>query len=543
MKIVQINTFDIQGGAARAAYRLHKGLVQIGQDEKMLVLKKDSNDPNVISFNITENKDGNIIEELRLYGAIQESYINKRRTNISNTIFSLPYCGYDLAGFESVKSADVINIHWINYFQSLDSIRKLLSIGKPVVWTLHDQWAFTGGCHYSTDCNRYVNDCSNCPQLISDPFNVASSVLKDKLEMLNAVNLTIVTPSKWLGECARKSILFKNRRVEVIPYSLETDEFVPAKKAEAKQKLDILPDTTTLLFGAAYGQEKRKGFEELFEAMKICIKNKEFSEMLENGKLKILSFGHSGNDLDVFDFPVKRLGYISSDSEISNAYSAADIFILPSLEDNLPNTLLESMSCGTAVIGFDVGGIPDVLINDVTGKLVPAKNIEKMAEAILDLVFDAEKREALSENCRKLISDKFALEVQAKNYVNLYSELLRSQTRNTSPALEGISNDNSITSIENDSAFVELKTGPHFQQILQNISMLYEHENTALNVELSGAKQANMALNVELSRVKQANTALREQIDALENRMAKLRKIPGYHLSVRMAKMIGLIKE
>ena len=423
MKTLQINTNDIRGGAGRAAFRLFKGLKLINEQSYMFVREKESTDPSVVQAKLTRN-DGQIKEESFLCSTIQDIYINKNRTSLSNTLFSFAYPGYDLTKCEIVLNADIINLHWINYFQSLTTIKQLLSLSKPVIWTFHDQWAFTGGCHYSAGCIGYINDCLNCPQLSNDNMNLAPAILRDKIELFKGSNLTVVTPSRWMAECAKKSKVFRNSRVETIGNSLETDIFSPNSRDHAKKSLNIPRDALTLLFGAEYGYEKRKGFKELLNAIRFCSQSPAFKRLSTEGKIRILCFGNPNEEISALSIPVTSLGYVNSDQKMRDVYNAADIFILPSLEDNLPNTMLEAMSCGVPVVAFDIGGMPDFIANGSTGALAPIGDVEKMGASILDLIFNNEKRELMGKNCRRVIEEKCTLVEQARRYRDLYAELL-----------------------------------------------------------------------------------------------------------------------
>ncbi|MGD0915984.1 MAG: glycosyltransferase [Thermodesulfobacteriota bacterium] len=421
MNIVLINTSDIRGGAAKAAYRLHEGLRQIAENSSMVVKEKSSQDDAVLQVGSypspVESPDS------YYFSLIQQQYINAHRTDISNTIFSFPYPGHDLSHLQVVQDADIINLHWVAYFQSPTTLVRLFSPGKPVVWTLHDQWPFSGGCHYAAGCEKYRTDCSPCPQLAEDPFDLPAAILNDKLEVFRNANLTIVSPSKWLASCAKESALFRHFRVEVIPNSLDTDVFCPVPKPEAKAALGIPPDSITLLFGAESGSEKRKGFHKLMAAMRHCLAQDDFRKLAAERRITLLCFGHPSEEINTLGLPVVSLGYLDRDEDIRTTYSAADIFVLPSLEDNLPNTLLEAMSCGTPVIGFDTGGIPDVVENGVTGMVVSRGSENLLGEAILRILGNSELLATMAENARGKAVKDFGLSVQATRYLSLYSEL------------------------------------------------------------------------------------------------------------------------
>ena len=419
MKIVQVSTVDIKGGAAKAAYRLHKGLIEIGQDSLFLTSRKHSSDQTVIPLSSFKGA-----EDLDIYLAtIQKYYIKKNRTQISNTLFSLPYPGLDLSQLDHVLSSDVINLHWIAHFQSPASIKKLLALNKPVVWTLHDMSAFTGGCHYSSGCLEYEDICYHCPQLKRDSFGLTSAILQDKLELINSPNLVIVTPSQWLAECSRKSKLFKHCRIETIPYGLETNVFFPTPKAQAKKLLNINSDTIALLVGADEGNEHRKGFTELYNALQLC--HEELQPLIKSNKIILLSFGNPNYQLQQLDIPILNFGQIQDDTLLAQIYSAADMFLLPSLEDNLPNTMLEAMSSGTAVLAFQVGGIPDLIEEGITGKIIAGMDIHQMSRAILELVFQSNLSQQMGINGRSKIERSYSLARQAEKYLDLYQDILK----------------------------------------------------------------------------------------------------------------------
>ncbi len=416
MKIIQVSNSDIQGGAARAAYRLHRGLIAIQQDSQMLVLEQRSPDETVLKLEHLPTDPHSIF-----ISSIQKRYVNQNRTLLSNTSFSLPYPGVDLTQY--LADTDIINLHWVAYFQSPVNLHHLL-MHKPVVWTLHDMWAFTGGCHYSAGCTQYQQDCAACPQLEADPSGLTAAVLQDRLDLLGDMPLVIVTPSQWLANCAKQSRVLKNQRIEVIPYSLETDVFSPLNRAEAKQELGLEVGAIALLIGADNGNEHRKGFTELLQALHICRQNPQFQALLAAQKFQLWCFGISNDQLAELNLPLHSFGRIDSDYQLRQIYAAADLFVLPSLEDNFPNTMLEAMSCGTPVVAFEVGGIPDVAKNGVTGWTMPLGDIAAMAAAILDCIFADDLREQRGQASRQVMAEQYALTVQAQRYLELYADLI-----------------------------------------------------------------------------------------------------------------------
>ncbi len=421
LNICLINTYDIVGGAARAAYRLHKGLTLQNHNSIMLVRKKKSQDMSVLALDTISDEDK---AEEEIFSVIQKQLINQNRTDISDTLFSLPYPGYDLSDTNLIRSADVINLHWVSYFQSVESIASLLSLHKPVVWTLHDQWAFTGGCHYSAGCEKYTQQCERCPQLLDDSDRLPEMILKNKLNYFDR-SLVIVSPSNWLAQCTRKSTVFKNCRIEVIPNGLDIDTFRPTNKVQAKKDLSINPETTTILFGAISHTKKRKGFQQLCKAFDYCHKSEKFAELIRTGKVRIMTFGTADSLMKEVGIPAVSFGHTNSDERLAVIYSAADFMVLPSLEDNLPNIMVECLSCGTPVIAFETGGVPDAVKHNQTGYLAATFDTDEMGSYILDMLFRPEIRKRMSSNARELAENHFSMQMQTNGYLKLFNDLIR----------------------------------------------------------------------------------------------------------------------
>jgi glycosyltransferase involved in cell wall biosynthesis len=422
MKVTLVNTSDKVGGAAVACYRLLQALNQTNIDAKLLVQKKSSPDDRVFSAG-----NGYLQSRLDFYRFAYERLIFslKERSKEVRFAFSLANTGRNISKKEIIYEADIIHLHWINFgFLSLRSLEKLLSLNKPVVWTLHDMWAFTGGCHYCGDCNAYQEQCGNCP-FLKHPGNkdISNFIWNKKQKLLENKDITFVTCSKWLAEIAKKSSLLKNFRIESIPNSIDTFLYKPMNKTEARKSLNIQQDKTYILFGSMNVGDKRKGFAYLKEALDIL--NNKYPDL--KSRMELIVFGKSSHDVfEQLPFKTNELGMLKEESKIVEAYNAADLFVLPSLEDNLPNTVMESLACGTPVVAFDTGGIPEMIEHNNTGFLASYKNPEDLANGIYNIGMIADK-DALSVKAREQVMKNYNFNIIAGTYNKLYLELLNSK--------------------------------------------------------------------------------------------------------------------
>lgn len=420
MKVVIVNKSDIQGGAARAAYRLHTGLREIGVDSKMLVDNKISDDPNVYGPEGKINKSWSKVRPfidripLKLY-------------DWQKTPFHPAWIGRNIIGHELVKKTDITNLHWIaGGFLSIRGISSLVKLGKPIVWTLHDMWALTGGCHYSGDCEKYIDSCGACPQLNCDKHNdITRKIWRRKKRAYKDLDLTIVTPSRWLAECAKRSSLLSDLKVEVIPNGLNTNIFKPIEKLAARNILNLSKNKKIILIGAmSPTTDRRKGFKYLKEA----INKLENMNVFNKDELCLVIFGAShSKSVEKFPFEVKFLGRLHDDFSLALSYSAADVFIIPSLQDNLPNTVMESLSCGTPVVAFNIGGMPDLIEHKKNGYLAKEKDPKDLAIGIKWIIVDDERRKKISVNAREKALREYTLKMQTERYVDLYKALLQNR--------------------------------------------------------------------------------------------------------------------
>ncbi len=351
-------------------------------------------------------------------------------------------------------------------------VKHLMNFHKPIVWTLHDQWAFTGGCHYSAGCQEYASNCENCPQLDRDPLKITETSLKDKKELFDDPMLTIVTPSQWMADCAAKSSVFGNRRIEVIPNGIDTNVFSPMPKAQAKNMFGIHENSQTILFCAFDGDEKRKGFSDLIAAVNYAMSNSEFRRKVEKSELQLLCLGASGKKLDLGNLPVKNLGRVDSDVKMSTAYASADLFVLPSLEDNFPNTMLEAMSSGTPVIAYSTGGIPEAVTDGENGFIVPVGDYRKLGDAICSLINNEQLSINMGRRAREKVLREFSLGHQATRHFHLYEDLLGQKNKipkNSQPGSKRSNQSGSIVNIGNVQVATFTSIGPRSDHIFDAV--------------------------------------------------------------------------
>jgi FkbM family methyltransferase len=429
--IVQLCAHDY-GGAGKAAHRLHTALKKNGVTSKMLVANKKTTDPSVKilfpgspdplnqTINLHSSKTSFWSQQLLRWQNELAKYPNR---SAGLEIFTDALSDYHLEQIQEVKDADLIQLHWVAGILDYPSMPLQLK-NKHVVWTLHDMNPFTGGCHYSGGCEKYKKRCGACPQLGSAIENdLSRQIWKLKYDAFQNLNLNIVTPSKWLAECATQSSLLSDYPVEVIPNGLPIDTFRPSNKTEIRETLNIPDNAKIILFGAASLDNERKGFRYLMEALN------RFAHRIGDDAA-LLTFGNFPAGLQISSsHPIYNLGSISSENQLALAYSTADVFVIPSLEDNLPNTVIEAMACAVPVVGFNVGGIPDMIEHKKTGYLAEPKNAHSLAQGIEWVLLLPERYAELSKNCRAKVEKRYALEVQAKAYNRLYEGILANQQK------------------------------------------------------------------------------------------------------------------
>lgn len=384
----------------------------------MFVAKKTSRDPSVIRYDPPRDPRNRILRTLRRVNIALAVRLYGLKAPAGLSFFSDDRTKYGKDPWRHLPGSDLIQLHWVTRFVDYQAFFELVPATTPVVWTLHDMVPFTGGCHYDQGCHRFANACGRCPQLGSESdTDLTRQVWQRKCETfqkLRSDRLHIVTPSRWLGEQVGQSALLSRFPRSVIPYGLDTETFAPRDRRHSREILGIPLEAKVVLFLAHGVRDPRKGLHLLTRALE---------SMESSSGMFLLSLG-SGTPAEFRRFRTAHIEHVVNDSFLSHVYSAADVLVVPSLQDNLPNTVLESISCGTPVVGFAVGGIPDMVRPGLTGLLAAPGDAADLRRAILDLFSNEEGRKKMAVHCRKIATQEYSLEIQARHYLDLYEEIL-----------------------------------------------------------------------------------------------------------------------
>jgi glycosyltransferase involved in cell wall biosynthesis len=319
---------------------------------------------------------------------------------------------------KALPECDVINLQFVWNF--LDYGEFLGKCDKPIVWTLHDMNVFTGGCHYDGGCGRWRTGCGQCPQLRSKSNNDCTSrTWERKRRIFDAIDqnqLNLVAPSRWMASRISESPLLGRFPCHVIPYGLDLKTFQPREQALAREVLGLPVNRKIILFVAQSLSNRRKGFDLLVQSLHL---------LGIDSDVALVSVGYAPANIKL-PVPYFHLGYYDKDGLLSLVYSAADVFVIPSLEDNLPCTVMESLACGTPVIGFDSGGIPDLVRNNETGTLVPRGDVHLLARAMSRLLTDHALSTRLRAQCRLVTENEYSGKLQARRYEELFRQTIAS---------------------------------------------------------------------------------------------------------------------
>lgn len=419
LKVLTVNTFDTFGGAAVAAYRIHQGVRLIGINSIFLVKHKLSDDKTVISIDEFDNS-SKLTSLLRwiynkinnkLYQLKWSKYPNKKITDFSD-LRSVPL-------HDALKKIefDILHLHWINgrFFD----LKELKSVKKPIVWTLHDNWPFTGICHYFYDCIKFKTGCGTCPLLNSSQENDLSHIIwKEKNEIYSSLNMHIVAPSNWMAESSKESKLFSNFPVTVIPNPSDSRFFSTDNNENAFKKFNLDRQKNYILFASLkVFSDKRKGFTELLKILDYL------SNIYECKSMELIVIGAVEQTTDfATSIPIRYLGIVSSEEAMLMAYKIAEVTVVPSFCENLSNTIMESLACSTPVVAFNIGGNGDMIDHKKNGYLAEPYSTEDFANGIIWCLEHNSKGE-IGKNARRKVTENFSIDIISGMYKKLYESL------------------------------------------------------------------------------------------------------------------------
>ena len=405
--------------AGKQALRLHHGFMESGIESSVLSLYSDTADTTQIrTLGTKERLISNIDNKL-------QNYITQK-ANKQLGLFSYPILGTNISIHPLVAEADIIYVHWVLFgFLNFSGLKKLAKLNKPIVFFMHDMWTITGGCHYSFDCERYATGCGNCPVLNSDKEDdLSSTEFHKKKAFFNQFdNLFFVAPSQWLFDCAKQSLLTRDKPVFLIPNLIDNTVFKPFEKKTAKQILNLPTDDIIIAFGAVSVDSPYKGWNYLQEALEML----KGMRRLDNITVLIFGSGYNKKIADAIPFETKFVGYMKDDYSMALIYNAADIFVAPSLAETFGLVVLEALCCGTAVVGFETGGIPDLINHRVNGYLAKYKDSADLAQGIDYCIKEDIKGKMLpqfepEETVKKHLELFRHMNLTNSNYAHKYSE-------------------------------------------------------------------------------------------------------------------------
>lgn len=421
MKVTLINTADAGGGAPAACMRLLRALRKKNPEARLLVQDKRSGNDAVTAVNT--GFIGKLRKSFNFYAERIPFMLFNEMDKTVRFAFSTAATGTDISKEQVITDTDVFHLHWTNQgFLSLKDLQRLLRLNKPVVWTLHDMWAMTGGCHYAGECDHFEHHCGHCWMVKGKRAKDLSYYgWKHKNRLFERKDsITFVTCSHWLADMARKSSLLSGFRIETIPNPIDSTVFKPGDKTALRKKWGVGNEKHIILFGAANIMDRRKGLVYLVEALELLK-----AQHAEADDIAMVIFGkNKAFDTSMLPFKAYELGIISSEAAIAEVYALADVFVSPALEDNLPNTIMEAMACAIPVVAFNTGGIPDLIDHQQNGYLAKFKSAADLADG-LAYVLKHENKTQLGDAAREKVLEKFNDDVVASKYMAVYQSLIK----------------------------------------------------------------------------------------------------------------------
>lgn len=422
MKILLVNTNATTGGAAIATLRLANSLRENGIDARMLVANRDGGDPRVVETlpNGWRHKWHFLWERLRIFAMLR--FRRQRLFDIDPA-----WVGTDITRLQCFREADVIHLNWVNQgFLSLKDLERIMQSGKPVVWTMHDMWNFMGICHYERECGRYKQGCGWCPLLVERGENDLSRRRWEVKRRLyeGRRDIVFVGCSQWIAQAAKESPLLAGHRVESIVNPIDCQVYRPLGRGEVRRRLGLPQDKTLLLFCAFNVTSPLKGLSYLREALQIM----SHQNPGLTARLGLVLIGkESETEAQNFAVETYPMGLVNDVEKKVEVYNAANLFVIPSTQDNLPNTLVEAKACGLPVVGSRVGGIPQMIHEQKDGMLVNPADSQALAETLTHLLTSADL-DAMGRNSRQSALEEYSTSAVAERYIRIYKEVYETGT-------------------------------------------------------------------------------------------------------------------
>lgn len=414
MKILHLNTDDSDGGAAIACYRIHQGLLSGNVSSKMLVQYKYRSDKTVVGP--TDNAARGMSLLRPPIDHLPKLAYRKRLQKP----FHAQWLPSRVPGKIRKLRPDIVHLHWI--CKAFVPIHALGQMPRPIVWTLHDMWPFTGGCHYSEGCDRYQKSCGNCPQLASrQAHDISRWTWGRKKKAWRNIAFTLVAPSHWIKTKIEKSSLLQNHPVEVIQNGIDLNIFRPIDRKITRSILNFPPRKKLILFIAINADsDERKGFQYLLPSIQAYAKTPsgQSSELIIVGASRPLNQPN-------FGLNATYMGTLKDELSIAMVYAACDICIIPSIEDNLPSTIMEAMACGTPCAAFRIGGLPEMISHQVNGYLAKPRSISDLTRGIEWIVTNKNRQQLLSEASRQKAQEAYDINQTVKKYSLLYNKVIK----------------------------------------------------------------------------------------------------------------------
>ena len=392
-------TFSTLGGAGSVAKQLHEGQLSEGSQSRLLTLT-ESNIPSLVTKNPV------------LVGQALIDFFCVRKTTQSQ-LFTLYRDGENKGIAKSVQRGDdLVHLHWTPGVLSLETINQLARSGRGCVWTLHDMWPFTGGCHHAGDCRGFITGCENCPQ-VRNAFNTTViQAYREKSRIFGVdSSVILVSPSKWLAKQAAESQMLKDSRIYTIPNPVDCELFSPGDKRSARDNFEISDDAFVVGCSAANLKDPMKNIKAIIDGVAIL------QSQFPSKEIQILAVG--AGELDSLNVKVQTTGLIRTPGRMVEAYRAMDVFVSTSLSENFPMTLVEAAAVGVPVVCLNIGGMPEIVINGDSGRVLDST--DDLPNVLTELLSSVSERHRMASNARILALSHFDLPKVLKKYAEVYS--------------------------------------------------------------------------------------------------------------------------